>query len=143
MMHPQSLVLFLTTLALYILVRLVSQVRWSVVAAVGLGLALGCAQLVRSVGLWIYVAALITFVAAIILRRADWKRIAGVAATALALGFLVPLPWYVYLQVEYGDPIFGGRPEVTVGASASEPFLEALAAGRRFTGVSPLRGQAP
>jgi hypothetical protein len=125
MMHPQSLVLFVTTLALYVLVRIVGQVRWSVLAAVGLGLTLGCAQLVRSVGLWIYVAAFITFVAALILRRTDRKRIAAVAATALALGLVVPLPWYVYLQVEYGDPIFGGRPEITQGIA---PPVRTLAA---------------
>jgi 4-amino-4-deoxy-L-arabinose transferase-like glycosyltransferase len=127
MMHPQPLVLLFTTLALFALVRIVGQVHWSVLAAVGLGVALGCAQLVRSVGLWIYLAALLTFVVALILRRADRKRIAVVAATALALGLVVPLPWYVYLQVEYGDPIFGGRPEITVGMA---PPVRTFAAGR-------------
>jgi hypothetical protein len=139
MLHPQPLVLFFTTLALYVLVRIVGQVRWSVLAAVGLGLALGGAQLVRSVGLWIYVAALATFVVALALRRADRRRIALVGATALSLGLLVPLPWYVYLQVEYGDPIFGGRPEITHavglptqkrGEAKATPHRTAHAAGQ-------------
>jgi hypothetical protein len=43
---------------------------------------------------------------------------AALGATTLAIGLLVALPWYVYLQVEYGDPIFGGRPEITQGAAA-------------------------
>ena len=138
MMHPQPLVLFLTTLALYVLVRIVGQVRWSVLAAVGLGFVLGCAQLVRSVGLWVYLAALLTFVVALILRRADWRRIAVVAATALALGLVVPLPWYVYLQVEYGDPIFGGRPEITQAVGA--PALT-FAAGRPTSSAPPPVGR--
>ena len=140
MMHPQPLVLFLTTLALYVLVRIVGQVRWSVLAAVGLGFVLGCAQLVRSVGLWVYLAALLTFVVALILRRADWRRIAVVAATALALGLVVPLPWYVYLQVEYGDPIFGGRPEIT--HAVGTPTLT-FAAGRADAVAAPPPVRAP
>jgi hypothetical protein len=161
MLHPQPLVLFFTTLALYVLVRIVGQVRWSVLAAVGLGLALGGAQLVRSVGLWIYVAALVTFAVALVLRRADWRRIALVGATALSLGLLVPLPWYVYLQVEYGDPIFGGRPEIThaVGlptqkrgeakatphwtAHAAGPIAMTFAAGRADAVPAPPPLRAP
>ena len=138
MVHPQSLVLFLTAVALYALLRILDQRRWSVLAAVGLGLALGAAQLVRSVGLWIYVAAAVTFLVALILKRADRRRVALVAAVALAIGIVVPLPWYVYLQVEYGDPLFGGRPEVTVGASASEPFPRSAGGGPTLHG-----GQSP
>ena len=143
MVHPQSLVLFLTAVALYALLRILDQRRWSVLAAVGLGLALGAAQLVRSVGLWIYVAAAVTFVVALILKRADRRRVALVAAVALAIGIVVPLPWYVYLQVEYGDPLFGGRPEVTVGASAGGHVLrrglgEATGHGGQSLGDRPL-----
>ena len=128
MVHPQSLVLFLTAVALYALVRILDQRRWSVLAAVGLGLALGAAQLVRSVGLWIYVAAAVTFLVALILKRADRRRVALVAAVALAIGIVVPMPWYVYLQVEYGDPLFGGRPEISQGLTPPVPTLAASAA---------------
>jgi Dolichyl-phosphate-mannose-protein mannosyltransferase len=134
MLHPQPLVLFFTALALYLLVRVVGSARWSVVAAVGLGVALGCAQLVRSVGMWIYVAALVTFVVALALRRTEWRRGAAVAATALTVGLVVPLPWYVYLQVEYGDPIFGGRPEITHAAGQS---VMTLAADREESAPPP------
>ena len=73
----------------------------------------------RSVGLWIYAVA-----ARRVRRRGRGRiaelrrRIAALGATTLAIGLLVALPWYVYLQVEYGDPIFGGRPEITQGAPA-------------------------
>lgn len=117
MVHPQSLVLFLSVLALVLLARLLARQQWGLVAAAGLGLVLGSAQLVRSVGLWVYVAAAGAFVVAFAVRAAARRRVALVAVVALALGLLVPLPWYAYLQVEYGDPVFGGRPEIREGVS--------------------------
>ena len=57
MFHPQALVLLLTTLGLLWLVGLLTRDRWPVWSAIGLGLVLGAAQLVRSVGLWIYAVA--------------------------------------------------------------------------------------
>jgi hypothetical protein len=119
MFHPQPLVLLLTTLGLLLLVGLLRRARWPVWSAVGLGLVLGAAQLVRSVGLWIYAVAAVAFVVAVAVASPGFRRrTAALGATTLAIGLLVALPWYVYLQVEYGDPIFGGRPEITQGAPA-------------------------
>ena len=99
--------------------RGVAEARWPVWSAVGLGLVLGAAQLVRSVGLWIYAVAAVAFVVAVAVASPGLRRrTAALGATTLAIGLLVALPWYVYLQVEYGDPIFGGRPEITQGAPA-------------------------
>lgn len=117
MVHPQPLVLFLTVLALVLVVRLLARPQWGLAAAVALGLVLGSAQLVRSVGLWIYLAAAGTFAVAFALRVVARRRVALIAGIALALGLLVPLPWYAYLQIEYGDPVFGGRPEIREGAA--------------------------
>ena len=115
---PRRLVLLLTTVALFLLVRLLDSGRWGLVSGLLLGLALGAAQLVRSVGLWIYaVAALALVVAIVVARRDSRRRVAATASVALVLGALLPLPWYVYLQVEYGDPVFGGRPEIRQGSS--------------------------
>jgi hypothetical protein len=117
MFHPQALVLLLTTLGLLCLVALLRTTRWPVSLAVGLGLVLGAAQLVRSVGLWIYAVAAVAFAVAVVCASPGLRRrTAALGATALAVGLLVALPWYVYLQIEYGDPIFGGRPEITQGA---------------------------
>ena len=120
MFHPQALVLLLTTLGLLWLVGLLTRDRWPVWSAIGLGLVLGAAQLVRSVGLWIYAVAAVAFVVAVAVASPGLRRrMAALGATTLAIGLLVALPWYVYLQVEYGDPIFGGRPEITQGAPAA------------------------
>ncbi len=125
MVHPQPLVLFLTLLALVLLVRILARPQWGLAAAVGLGLVLGSAQLVRSVGLWIYVAAAGAFAVAFAVRAVARRRVALVAGIALALGLLVPFPWYAYLQVEYGDPVFGGRPEIREGAGPAQVTLAA------------------
>jgi hypothetical protein len=122
MFHPQALVLLLTTLGLLWLVRLLAQPRWSVPLAIGVGVVLGAAQLVRSVGLWIYAVAAAAFVVAVVVASPGLRRrTAALGGMALAIGLLVALPWYVYLQVEYGDPIFGGRPEITEGSPAPAP----------------------
>ena len=123
MVHPQPLVLFLTLLALVLLVRLLARPQWGLAAAAALGLVLGSAQLVRSVGLWIYVATAGAFVLAFAVRAVARRRVALVAGIVLALGLLVPLPWYAYLQVEYGDPVFGGRPEIREGIDPTEIVL--------------------
>ena len=128
MPHPQALVLLLTTVALFLLVRLLGSGRWGVVSGLLLGLALGAAQLVRSVGLWIYaVAALALVVAIVVAHRDRRRRVAATACVALVLGALLPLPWYVYLQVEYGDPLFGGRPEIRQGAPPAARSFRTLA----------------
>lgn len=140
MLHPQALVLFLTTLGLLALVSLLGRSRWPVWLAVGLGLVLGSAQLVRSVGLWIYAVAAVSLVLAVVVASSGGRRrMAALAATALAIGALVPLPWYAYLQIEYGDPIFGGRPEITQGMPYPSPSLRTLAA----TQAPPRVARAP
>jgi hypothetical protein len=140
MFHPQPLVLLLTTLGLLWLIGLLRQAQWPVWSAIALGLVLGGAQLVRSVGLWIYAVAAIAFVVAVVVASPGLRRrTAALGATALAIGLLVALPWYVYLQVEYGDPIFGGRPEITQGARAPTGPVRTLASSTEAPAPAPIR----
>jgi hypothetical protein len=142
MFHPQALVLLLTTFGLLWLVRLLTRARWPVWSAIGLGLVLGASQLVRSVGLWIYAVAAVSFVVAVAVASPGLRRrTAALGATTLAIGLLVALPWYVYLQVEYGDPLFGGRPEITQGAPA--PFSAVPVRILASSTVSPPPARAP
>ena len=129
MPHPQPLVLLLTTLALFLLTRMLDTGGYGLPAGLVLGVTLGAAQLVRSVGLWIYAVTALTLVVGIVVARRDQRRrVAATACVALVLGALLPLPWYVYLHVEYGDPLFGGRPEIRQGAPPAAPSLRTLAA---------------
>jgi hypothetical protein len=100
MFHPETLSLFLSTVALWLCARTFRSRRY----AAALGVALGAVQLVRAFGLWTVVAVVVALVAG---RR--WREL----AVALLLAVLIPLPWYLHQRREYGgSPVFN-RPTVT------------------------------
>jgi hypothetical protein len=107
MFHPQALVLFLSTAGLLVVVRMIALRRYGIAAAAGAGLLLGSAELVRSVGIWSYGVAVIGLGAAALLGSECRRRAATAFAIVLALGVLVPLPWYAYMQHTYGHAVFG------------------------------------
>ena len=104
MFHPETLSMFLATLALWLCVRTFAD--WRYVFA--LGATLGAAQLVRAFALWTVAAVVIAFVAG---RR--WRELAIV----LAIAAVIPAPWYAHQWQTYGSPIFP-RPAT---AEAREP----------------------
>jgi len=107
MFHPQPLAMFLATLAVLLTTRLVRAGRYPWSHVVALGLVVGAGQLVRSAGLWVFAAILLALTGAV-LARPGVRRPAGKALAIVAVvGVLVPLPWYAYLQSNYGNPIFG------------------------------------
>ena len=88
MFHPAMAALFFCTLALWLCVRTFADRRY----ALGLGVALGVAQLVLAAALWTVVA---VAVALALGRR--WRAF----AVAIALAVVIPLPWYVHQQTTY------------------------------------------
>jgi hypothetical protein len=99
MFHPETLSLFLSTLALWLCARTFGDRRY----ALALGAALGAAQLVRAFALWTVAAVCI---ALLVGRR--WRELAVV----VALAGLIALPWYLHQRSEYGgSPVFN-RPTV-------------------------------
>ena len=54
MVHPETMSMFFTTLALVLAARMIVRRAWTVPAAVGLGAALGAGQLVRAFSLWTF-----------------------------------------------------------------------------------------
>jgi hypothetical protein len=101
MFHPDPFLLFLAPLALWLAARTFRDRRY----AAALGVVLGVAQLVRASGLWTVVAVVIALAVG---RR--FRELVIVLAVAL----LVPLPWYVHQEVQYGgNPIFP-RPPTTI-----------------------------
>jgi len=100
MFHPETMSLFLCTLALWFCVRTFVDRRY----AFALGAALGAAQLVRAFSLWTVVAVLVALAAG---RRFRELVIGAVLAGAMAA------PWYVHQRIEYGGaPVFN-RPTVS------------------------------
>jgi len=93
MFHPETLSLFLCTLALWACVRTFWEPRFAVL----LGVTLGATQLVRAFGLWTVGAVAIALAVG---RR--WRQL----WIALAIAVVIPLPWYVHQTIEYGSPLF-------------------------------------
>jgi hypothetical protein len=92
MFHPETMSMFLVTLALWCCIRTFSDHRY----AFATGIALGAAQLVRAYALWAVPAVLI---ALLVGRR--WRE----AAVVICLAALIPAPWYIHQTVEYGTPL--------------------------------------
>ena len=124
MFHPQPLVAFLGMLAMVLAARMLRDRRYGVRAALALGLVVGAGQLVRSVGLWTLGVVCLALLSAAIV-RADERRAALRALLIVGVvGILVALPWYVYLEKRYANPVFGR------GALPAPASVSGLAPGR-------------
>ena len=100
MFHPETLDLFLTTLGIWLSVRLLRR-RDAMRLACAVGAVLGAAQLVRAFALAVLAAVLLTL---LVHRRTKE------AAAVLAVALVVPLGWYVRQWVVYGTPVPFNRP---------------------------------
>ena len=107
MFHPQTLVLFLSTLALTLAAWMIVRRRYDWWAWLALAAVLGLGQLVRSVSIWTFAAVLIGFVAVAVARPEDRRPVGRALAVVIAAAILVPLPWYVHLRLSTGTFVFG------------------------------------
>ncbi len=125
MFHPQPLVAFLAMLAMVLAARMLRDGRYGIGASLALGLVVGAGQLVRSVGLWTLVVVCIALLSAAILRTDERRAALRAFLIVGVVGILVALPWYVYLQTRYSNPVFGRSaptnpvPVVGLGPGAS------------------------
>ena len=133
MFHPQPLAMFLATLSVLLATRLVRDGHYPWGQAVALGLVVGSAQLVRSAGLWVFAAILLALVGALVAQPEVRRPAARALVIVVAVGLLIPSPWYAYLQSNYGNPVFGrtsaelpSGPAPATG-SISSPQLASLA----------------
>lgn len=128
MFHPETLSLFVSTLALYLAVRMFVRRGYGWRSALVLGVALGAAQLVRGFNLWLVPIVLAGFAAAAIggalaPRRAVSSALVVVAATAVVAG-----PWYVRQAVKYSNPLVFNRaaPDVPLWRRRPRSFYTGL-----------------
>lgn len=143
MFHPQPLVAFLAMLALVLAARMLRDRRYGVGAALALGLVVGAGQLVRSVGIWTLGVVCIALLGAAIARAAERRAALRALVVVGVVGLLVALPWYVYLQTRYSNPIFGrtSAPSSTVLAPGLVPGRSAAPAPFRLFAAAPLPSQ--
>jgi hypothetical protein len=111
MFHPEPLSLLFSTLAVVLAARMLVRRRYSLVAALGIGVALAAGQLVRAWTLWTVGVVLLVLCVALIVRRTERREIGRALALAAAAAIALPLPWYAYRATQYENPIFD-RPQV-------------------------------
>ena len=107
MFNPEPIDLFVSMLCLYLAARMLVRRDLRRRSALGLGVALGRGEMVRQFSLWTLAVVVLAFLAAIAVRVADRRALAGaLAVTVVAACGVVALPWYVYRAVHYGNPVF-------------------------------------
>jgi hypothetical protein len=111
MFHPETLDLFLSTLALLLAARMIVRDDYRPSPAIALGVALGAAQLVRAFALWTFAVVLLALFAAAFADAGRRRRILASAAVAVAATAAVAGPWYAYQSRSYSNPVFD-RPQV-------------------------------
>ena len=111
MFHPETLDLFLCTLALLLAARMIVRENYRPLPAIALGVALGAAQLVRAFALWTFAVVLLALVGAALADAGRRRRILGATAVAIAATAAVAGPWYVHQSRSYSNPVFD-RPQV-------------------------------
>jgi len=112
MFNPEPTDLVVSMLCLYLAARMLVQRRYSRRAGLGLGIALGCGEMVRQFSLWTLAVVVLAFAAALWARAAERRALVVSLAVALAACAAIALPWYVYRAVHYGNPVFD-RPQST------------------------------
>jgi hypothetical protein len=110
MFHPEPLALLFSTAAIVLAARMLVRHRYSILPAIGVGTALGAAQLVRAWSLWTVAVVLFVLGVAIAVRPSERRALGRVLAVALVVAVAVPLPWYAYRAAESSNPIFD-RPQ--------------------------------
>ncbi|MDQ3066530.1 MAG: hypothetical protein M3R12_05185 [Actinomycetota bacterium] len=111
MFHPETLDLFLSTLALLLAARMIVRDDYRPLPAIATGVALGAGQLVRAFSLWTFAVVLLALAAAVLADPGRRRRIVAAAAITVAATAAVAGPWYAYQAQRYTNPIFD-RPQV-------------------------------
>jgi hypothetical protein len=111
MFHPETLDLFLSTLALLLAARMIVRDDYRLWPALALGATLGAGQLVRAFSLWTFAVVLLALGAAALGDPARRRAIALAVAAVLAATAVVAGPWYAHQAGKYSNPIFD-RPTV-------------------------------
>jgi hypothetical protein len=112
MFHPEPLDLFLAALSGYLAVRMLLLRRYGVGAAIGLGVAIGLAQMVRQFALYTLAVVAIAWIVAAWRNAEDRHALLRAGAIALAACVVVAGPWYGYRQSRSGNAVFD-RPQQT------------------------------
>ena len=107
MFHPEPLSMLLSTAALVLAARILVRSDYRLPPLLGLGIALGLAQLVRAWTLWTLGVVVVALAVAAVTRPKERRRLAGALATVVSIAMLVPGLWYVHQVRQYDSALFG------------------------------------
>jgi 4-amino-4-deoxy-L-arabinose transferase-like glycosyltransferase len=128
MVNPEPTDLFVSMLCLYLAARILLG-RAGIRTVLGLGVALGCGEMIRQFSLWTLAVVALAFLAA--------RRLAPLAV-AVAVCAAIALPWYVYRAQNYGNPVFD-RPQSSKPLWERRPASFYLGPGLPDVFASPYR----
>lgn len=138
MFHPETMSLFLSTLALAVAAHMLVHDDLRRRTAVGLGLALGAAQLVRAFTLWTFGVVVAVLLVAALVREASRRRVLVATGIAVATTAVVTAPWYIRQAVLYTNPVFS-RPTVQAPLWRRRPLAFYTALGLPQSLTDPIR----
>jgi hypothetical protein len=110
MFHPEPLDLFLAAAAGYLAARMLVRRRYGIGAALGLGVVLGLAQMVRQFALYTLAVVAIAWAVALWREADDRRALLRAGLVALAACVVVAGPWYGYRESRSSNAIFD-RPQ--------------------------------
>jgi len=139
MVHPQTLAMLFSTLALVLAARMLRDGRFGTWEAIAVAVALDLAALVRNVTIATAFVVLAVIAAAAVARPELRRRALRALAIVAVLTVAVPAPWYVYLQVRYGNALFGRGSGSTVPTSQPYPASFYLSLGLPQVITAPQR----
>jgi hypothetical protein len=138
MFHPEPLSLLFSTAALVLVARMLMRRRYSLLAALGVGVALGAAQLVRAWSLWTVGVVFVALGVALAVRSGERRSLGRAVAVVVTVTVALPLPWYGYRLSEASNPIFD-RPQPTDPLWDRRPAAFYVSLGLPDLVVDPVR----
>ena len=134
MFNPEPTDLVVATLCVYLAARMLVRRSYGWKAALGLGVALGVAQMIRQFALWTLAVVVLAWLVAIWVRSEERRELVRAAAVSLAAVVVIAGPWYGYRAANYGNAIFD-RPHSSKPLWERRParFYVDLAPGTVFT----------
>jgi hypothetical protein len=106
MFQPEPLDLALSTLSLFLAARMLVRRSYGVGAALGLGAALGAAQMVRQFALWALAVVVFAWLVALWTRPEERRALARALTVALAAVVVIAGPWYGWRAANSANAVF-------------------------------------
>jgi len=106
MFHPETMSMFLSTLAIALAALMLSRRDFRTRLAIALGVVLGLAQLVRAFTLWTFGVVVLAFLLAALARAASPRVILRATVITVVATAVVTAPWYIRQEIKYHNAVF-------------------------------------